>query len=406
MSKLAIQGGTPIRTKPFPSWPQWDERERTNLLRTLETGKWYRYTGDTVERFEKAFAAACGAKHALAVTSGTKALEGAVYALELEPGAEVIVPSYTFVSTATCVINSGYQVVFADVDPQTLNVTAETLEAVRTPKTKAVIPVHFGGLPCDMDAIMAWAKEHQIAVIEDACHAHGGFWDGRALGAIGDLGAFSFQNSKNMTAGEGGIVLTDDETYLGRLFARHSYGQQPGREWYDHFTVSTNLRMTEWAGAILLAQLERLAEQSSKRLENARLLDDAIAGLPGLQVVGSKDPRAAQRAYHLYIYRAVDLPEGVTKAQVMKAMQAEGIPTAAGYPRPLYKQPLFDKVRPAQHQGASFNELALNHVEKVCDEVFWHSQAMLLAERDDVLDIARALEKVFSSIDELRALSA
>lgn len=406
MSKLAINGGTPIRTKPFPSWPQWDERERTNLLTTLESGKWFRYVGDMVERFERAFADACGAKHALAVTSGTKALEGAVYALELDPDAEIIVPSYTFVSTATCVINSGAQVVFADVDPRTYNVTVDTLEAVRTPKTRAIIPVHFGGCPCDMDAIMAWAKQHDIAVIEDACHAHGGFWNDKALGAIGDLGAFSFQNSKNMTAGEGGIVLTDNETYLGRLFARHSYGQQPGREWYDHFTVSTNLRMTEWAGAILLAQLERLEEQSAKRLANAQILDETIANLPGLEVVGSDDPRAKRRAYHIYIYRAVSLAEGVTRNQVIKALQAEGIPTAGGYPRPLYAQPLFDKVRPAQHQGASFDDLSQPNVETVCAEAIWHPQAMLLGDEEDTRDIARALEKVLGSIDELRALSA
>lgn len=406
MAKLAIHGGSPVRTKPFPSWPQWDETERRNILEVLETGKWFRYHGNMVEQFEKRFAELCGAKHALAVTSGTKALEGSLAALELEPTAEVIVPSYTFVSTATCVINSNAQVVFADIEPETLNVTVETLEAVRTPNTRAVIPVHFGGCPCDMDAIMAWAKEHHIAVIEDACHAHGGYWDGKALGAIGDLGAFSFQNSKNMTAGEGGIVLTDSDTYASRLFARHSYGQRQGSAWYDHFTVSTNLRMTEWAGAILLGQLDRLEEQSNRRLENARILDKAVAGLPGLEVVGTKDPRADRRAYHLYIYRYTGSVEGVTKQQVVKALQAEGIPAAGGYPRPLHHQPLFEKVRPAAHQGARFSELNFSEVGRVCDEVIWHTQAMLLGSKEDTLDIVNGLEKVLSSLDELARVPA
>lgn len=401
--KLAVCGGTPVRQKPFPNWPQWDKTEERNLLEVLHSGKWFRYQGTKVAEFEEAFARFCGVKHALAVTSGTKALEACVNCLELPPDSEVIVPAYTFVSTATCVINNHLTVVFADVDPATLNVTVDALEAVRTERTRAVIVVHFAGLPCEMDEITAWADEHGIAVIEDACHAHGGKWDGRYLGSIGRLGAFSFQASKNMTAGEGGVILTDSDELIGRLWARSSYGQRKGQAWYAHYVVSSNLRMTEWAGAILLAQLTRLERQTRTRLENAWLLDEALKEIPGVAAVGLSDPRAAERAYHLYPLRYLRTMPGVNREQIAQALVAEGIPATVGYPRPLYAQPLFSAVKPAEHQGDGFADLRLSGAEQACEEVIWLPQNTLLGDREDTMDIIRAVEKVMMALEELRS---
>jgi len=402
--KLAIHGGEAVRTDPFPSWPQWDDREEKNLLQVLHSGRWFRYQGDMVARFEKRFAEVCGARYGLAVTSGTKALEACVSCLDLPPGSEIIVPSYTFVSTATCVVNNNYQVVFADIDLETLNVTIQTLEAVWSPRTSAIIPVHFAGCPCDMDAIMKWARERGLKVIEDACHAHGGFWDKRPLGSIGDVGAFSFQASKNMTAGEGGIVLANSKEYMAKLYAKHSYGQRPGHPWYDHHVVSSNLRMTEWAGAVLLGQLERLGEQSQIRLENAGILDDAVEGIDGLKVVGTNDARASRRAYHLYAFRYLETIEGVTREHIARALQAEGIPASVGYPIPLNKQPLFDSLRPAEQQGSSFAELDMPGAAAACRQVLWLPQNVLLGSAEDTRDIARAMEKVMGAVDELREI--
>jgi len=399
-STLALLGGEPVRSKPFPPWPTHDEREERLLLDTLHSGNWFRYKGNKVKQFEEAFAARHDAKYGLAMSSGTTSLEAIFCALGLEPGDEVLVPSYTFVATATSVIISGATPRFVDVCPQTLNIDLKHAEECVSPRTRAVVVVHFAGLPCNMDEVMAFAERHSLYVVEDAAHAHGARWNGKGVGSHGHMGAFSFQASKNMTAGEGGIVLTDDEQLLSRAFSRHTYGQRPGHPWYSHHVVSTNLRMTEWQGAILLAQLERLDEQMRIRRQNALLLDEAIANIPALTPVKSDDPRAADRAYHLYAFRYAPGVEGLSRERFVQALQAEGIPCSIGYPVPLYKQPLFQHV---QHPPdlPSYNELELPQVTQLCNEVIWLTQNLLLGDAEDTRDIIRAIEKVLANADEL-----
>jgi len=303
------------------------------------------------------------------------------------------------------VIHAGATPVYADIRLDDLNIDLKSVESLITPRTKGIIVVHFGGCPCDMDAVLALAEERGLWVVEDAAHAHGGKWAGKGLGSIGNAAGFSFQNSKNITAGEGGLFMTNDEALMNRAFSFHSYGQRTGYPWYSHHIVSRNLRMTEWQGAILLAQLERLEEQTKLRLANARRLDAAIAATPGLEVVGSSDPRAAERAYHLYQFRYASGFPGVTRAQFLKALSAEGVPCSAGYPVPLYKQPFMEEVKPPQGQGA-YRDLNLPNAEAACRENIWLPHSLLLGTERDTQDIIDAIQKLAENVDELRSVAA
>lgn len=399
---LALLGGAPVRTQPFPAWPVHDAREESLLLDTLRTGKWWRYAGDKVKQFEEAFAKRHDSCYGLAMSSGTTSLEASFCALDLKPGDEILVPSYTFAATATSIVLIGATPRFVDVCPKTLNIDLTHAETCITPRTRAIAPVHFGGLPCNMDAVKSFAQAHNLYIVEDAAHAHGARWDGQGIGSHGHIAAFSFQASKNITSGEGGIVLTSDEKLLSRAFSRHTYGQRPGQPWYSHHVVSTNLRMTEWQGAILLAQFERLEEQNRRRLENAKLLDQAIDAFPGLLPIKSDDPRAADRAYHLYTFRYAPGVDGLTREHFVQALQAEGIPCSTGYPVPLYAQPLFQHVKQPDGQPP-YNELKLPNVTQLCQEVIWFRQNLLLGEAEDTNDIIRAIEKVLTNADGLVA---
>lgn len=401
VNKLALLGGTPIRTQQFPQWPVHDKREEELLLDALRTGKWWRYAGDKVAQFEKFFAQRHDAKFALAVTNGTAALEASMCAIDLQPGDEVLVPSYTFVATATAVILHGGIPRFVDVEPETLNIDLKHAEQCVTSKTKAIIPVHFGGLSCDMDAMMAFAERHNLYVVEDAAQAHGARWNGKGVGSYGHISGFSFQASKNVTAGEGGLILTDDEQLLSRAYSRHTFGRRPGQPWYTHYVVSTNLRMTEWQGAILLAQLERMDELNKLRTRNALMLNEAIAAIPGLSPIRSLDPRASERAYHLYIFRVHPEEAGISRDRFIEALEAEGIPCETGYPFPLYEQPLFQNV-PGPDDQPPYPELILPQVTQLCNEVVWIRQNMLLGTEEDTKDIIRGIEKVMSNVADLK----
>src|SRR5918993_629709 len=237
---LALLGGTPVRTKPFPTWPIYGKEEEQALLRTLHSGRWGKVDGSEVKTFERRFADAHAAKHGIAVVNGTVSLRIALLAAGIEPGDEVIIPPYTFFATASAVVEANATPIFADIDRATFNIDPAAIEASVTRRTRAIICVHLGGLPCDMDAIMAVAQRHGLVVIEDAAHAHGSAYKGRPVGAIGHLGSFSFQSSKNMTSGEGGIVVTNDDALADRCRMIHNCGRPVGGAWYEHHVISAN----------------------------------------------------------------------------------------------------------------------------------------------------------------------
>ena len=424
MSRLAIFGGTPQRTKPFPSWPVFDENEEQALLEILRSGNWWRYShGEAVEalaggrsgapvqsrssvaEFQGAFARFQGARYGIACANGTAALEVALKGLGVGPGDEVIVPPYTFIATASAVLMVNAIPIFADIEYDTFNIAPQRVEEAVTPRTKAIIPVHFAGQAADMDSLLNIAKRCNLLVVEDAAHAHGATWDGKGLGSIGHAGTFSFQASKNMTAGEGGLITTNDRD-LAEVCESYIWGgRKIGRPWYEHHRLSWNYRMTEFQGAILLQQLKRLQAQNRKRRDNARYLDERLSKLPGIYPLRVPE-YVSGHSHHLYIFRFRAEEFGVSRQDFIAALEAEGICCLAGYAHPLYKNPMFLRqdfyprgcpLSCAHYDRtidyAAFEALCPN-AERACQEAVWLEHRQLLAEREDMDDIVQAIEKI------------
>ncbi|MEM3398968.1 MAG: DegT/DnrJ/EryC1/StrS family aminotransferase [Nitrososphaerota archaeon] len=376
-----ILGGEPVRKKPFPSWPIFDEKERELLLKVLESGRWG-VGGKLQEEFENKFAEFQDAKYALLCSSGTTALKIALKAMGISPGDEVIVPSYTFIGTATAVLDLNANIVYADICPETYTIDVENLKNKITEKTKVVIPVHFAGRPADMDAVKEFAEQHNLMVLEDAAQAHGAEWRNRRVGALGDAGAFSFQSSKNITAGEGGAVTTDDDEIASIAWSLRNVGRPRGGPWYEHRLFGWNYRITEWQAAILLAQLERAPKLMEKRDSSARYLDKLLGEVDGVEPLKS-DPRITRHAYHLYVFRYDPSQfNGLDKELFIQSLREEGIPCNSGY-RPLYSYTFLPKSKP------------LPNTEKAAYiEAVWIPQPVLLAEKEDLEDVIIAIKKI------------
>jgi dTDP-4-amino-4,6-dideoxygalactose transaminase len=399
--KLAIHGGKPVRSRPFPEWPIFGDVEEQYLLRALRSGKWGRLAGDEVARFEKSFADYHQAKHAVGVVNGTVGLRLALIAAGIGKGDEVIVTPYTFLATASAVVEANATPVFADLDLETFNIDPAAVESLVTPRTKAIIPVHLGGQAVDMDALLAIARRHKLALIEDAAHAHGAEYKGRRVGAIGQMGMFSFQSSKNLCSGEGGIVLTNDDTLAERLWSIHNCGRRVGRAWYEHFTIGGNYRLSEFQGAVLNAQWTRFDEQTTTRDSNGRYLAERIARIPGLYPQ-RRGPEHTRNSYHLFCFRLVADEFGMSRDALIAALNAEGIPSLAGYIIPLYRQGLFANLAFGPYQGfrrahpeLDYGRTSCPNCEAICyEQGVWFEQRMLLGTRADIDDIVAALEKI------------
>ncbi|MEM2960135.1 MAG: DegT/DnrJ/EryC1/StrS family aminotransferase, partial [Candidatus Bathyarchaeia archaeon] len=350
------------------------------------------------------------AKYGVAVTSGTTALEISLRALGIGCGDEVIVSPFTFMATAIAVLYVNAIPIFADIEPETYNIDPKSVESMISDRTKAILPVHIGGRPADMDALLAIARKNNLYIIEDACQAWGSEWRGRRVGAIGDMGAFSFQSSKNITSGEGGIIVTNREEFYVKAWSLHNCGRLPQGAWYEHHLPGANYRMTEFQAAILLVQMERFDEHTTKRIENARYLNDKLSRIDGVKPL-REDDRVTRNAYHLYIFR-VD-PEafgGVSKAVIARALQAEGIPVSVGYSRPLYKEPYLEYFRKCPlscsyyAKQVEYSSVRLPVAERACyHEGLWLPQYVLLGSREDMDDVVCAFEKVRDNIEELKS---
>lgn len=393
MSRLAIHGGTAVNSDPWPHWPQWSEQEREALGAVLDAGEWGGFDA-AVGEFERAFAARLDAEHCIAATNGTMTLEAALRALDVGPGDEVIVPPYTFIATANAPRLVGAMPVFVDIDINTFNLDVDAVAAAITPRTKAIIPVHFAGLPVDLDRLLPLAAQHGIAVVEDAAHAHGSTWHGRPVGALAQIGSFSFQASKNLTAGEGGALVTNDAGLYDRLWSYVNQGRTPGGAWYEHGNLGNNLRITGWQAAILAVQLTRLDAQLQQRMANARRLIAFLDEVDGLMPL-AWDERAENHAFHLFImrYDAAGFA-GLPREQFVAALKAEGVPCSTGYPMPLYAQP------PLQEPFARLTPCPAT--EEACREAIWLTQNMLLAAPDMIDRIAEAILKIRAHSAELR----
>jgi dTDP-4-amino-4,6-dideoxygalactose transaminase len=337
---LALHGGPPVRTRPFPAWPIFGEAEEARLLRTLRSGQWGRLQGPEVAEFEDRFAALHGCRHGIAVVNGTVSLRVALLAAGIRADDEVVVPPYTFVATASAVVEANAVPVFADIDLNTFNIDPAAIEAAITKRTRAIIPVHFAGQPADMAAIVDIARRHNLIVIEDAAHAHGASYRDRPAGSLGHLASFSFQSSKNLTSGEGGIVTTNDDALAEACRSIQNCGRVPDGVWYEHHVIGGNYRLGEFQGAILNCQLDRLEEQSRTRDRNGRQLASRLGSLPGLhpQV---RPADTTRHSYHLFMLRIDAAKFGAPRDAVLRALEAEGIPCSAGYGFSLPAQPLF-----------------------------------------------------------------
>lgn len=427
MEKLAIKGGEPLRTTPFPSWPVHDEAEVEAVTEVVRSGKWFRFayatgvelnepTSGPMSRaveFAHKFAAYHGAKYGVCTANGTGSLEMLFKAIGICPGDEVIVPAYTYVASATAVLAAQGVPVFVDVEPDTYLMDMDCVEAAITERTRAIEPVHFGGQPVDMDRLLAIAKKHHLKIIEDAAHAHGSEWRGQKVGAMGTAGSFSFQLAKNMTAGEGGIVITNDfdvaelcESYLWS-------GRKKGRPWYEFHRLGWNYRITEFQAAILLVQLTRLDEQNARRMDNARYLSELLSEIDGLKPP-RWDERANKNSWHIYMIRYDPAHfDGVPRARFLEALNAEGIPCFTGYTFPLYANPMFVNKEFLGH-GAPVSPIYQDIdfttyrdkcpvTERACyQESVWLEHRLLLGTHKDMDDIAAGFRKVKEHLAELR----
>jgi dTDP-4-amino-4,6-dideoxygalactose transaminase len=400
MEKLALLGGPKAKIKPFPAWPQYDDGERAALAQVLESRVWWRTPGTQTAAFEREFAAFHGAGYGIAVTNGTHALEVTLEALGIGRGDEVIVPDYTFVATAGAVLFCGAVPVLADVRPDTFCLDPVDAERRITPRTKAIIAVHMGGHPAELDRLAAIARRHSVSLIEDCAHAHSSRWGGRCVGTYGVAGTFSFQASKLMTAGEGGIVITSDPDFERRARSVHDCGRLPGKWFYDHFSYGSNYRLSEWQGAILRVQLSRLKEQTERRHRNARLLDSLLGGIGGVTPQALL-PECDHNGHYAYIYHW-DAREfgGISRARYLEAITAEGIPEQASYPA-LHGLDLFRDGAYASRIGAEavprMSEIVSGRypqADRADRETVWIPQAALLGDEEDMREIAAAIKKV------------
>lgn len=405
-AKLAWFGGPKLRQRPFPAWPVFGKPEEQRLLRALRSGKWGKLQGDEVAEFERRFAAMHGCRHAIAVVNGTVSLRIALMAAGLKAGDEVIVPPYTFLATATAVVEANLIPVFADIELKTFNLDPRAVAAAITRRTRAIIPVHFAGQPANMTRIMALARKHKLIVIEDAAHAHGARYQKQPAGSIGQLGSFSFQSSKNLTAGEGGIITTNDDQLAEACRSIHNCGRLPGGVWYEHHVMSANYRLGEFQGAVLNAQLSRLEAQTNTRDRNGQYLAAKLRQIPGLYPQ-QRTAATTRHSYHLFLLRIDAAAFGAPRAAILKALAAEGIPVSGGYPLPLYRQPLFRNKAfgpylPEARQRLNFGKVHCPNCETICGEQgAWLEQNLFLGTRADMDDIARAFAKVYEHRREL-----
>ena len=396
---------SPVRTSPYPSWPQYGPEELAGLTDVLESGIWSDANGPAVQAVEAAYAEFVQAEHAVAVTNGTVAIVLALRALGIGAGDEVIVPPYTFLATATAVLEVNALPVFVDIDPDTWCIDPDAVEAAITERTRAIIPVHLGGHPADLDRLQDIATRHGLSVIEDCAHAHGSIWKDRRVGSIGDLGTWSFQASKNLNCGEGGMVTTKNAELAETIESLRNCGRKKGGLWYAHYIMSGNFRLTEWQSTVLHCQLNRYPDQLALRDSNGKYLDSQLSQIEGIAPL-KRDSRTTVHAYHLYQFRYdAEAFGGLEKSEFITRVRAEGIPVTAGYPLPLYKQPLFFEHQfdtkaigyDPSYRPTQFETLNLPVCESACANGVWIPQTVLLENQAGMNDIVEAIHKVQSA---------
>jgi dTDP-4-amino-4,6-dideoxygalactose transaminase len=343
----------------FSPWPSFTDEEADAVRDVIVSNRVNYWTGQECRRFEQEFAAWAGSQYAVAVGNGTLALDVALKALGVGPGDEVIVTSRTFLASVSCIVNAGAVPVFADVDRNSQNLTAETIRKVLGPRSRAIICVHLAGWPCDMDPIMDLAAQHDLYVIEDCAQAHGATYKGRAVGSIGHIGAWSFCQDKIMTTGgEGGMATTQDRELWAAMWSYKDHGKSweavyerehpPGFRWL-HESFGTNWRMMETQAAIGRIQLRRMPDWHSQRLANAERIWRTARELSGLRVPAVPD-HSTHAAYKCYVFvEPSRLADGWNRDRILQEISARGVPCYSGSCSEVYLEKAFDGTgwRPA-----------------------------------------------------------
>ncbi|MEU7852614.1 DegT/DnrJ/EryC1/StrS family aminotransferase [Nonomuraea sp. NPDC049141] len=436
---LALHGGTPVRSAPWPAWPPpLDAAQRALVTEVLESGRWgATQGGSAVTDLVAAFAGRSGVPYGVAVGNATLGLFAALRGLGVGRGDEVIVPAYTFVASATAVLLTGATPVIADVNPVDLHLSPEAVEAALTGRTAAIMPVHLAGSPADMDPLNALAARHGLVVVEDAAQAHGATYKGRPVGGLGDAGVYSFQASKAMTAGEGGLIVCRDEATYEAIWSVCNLGRKRGGQWYGHPTIGWNLRLTEIQAALLLPWLDRLDAEIDHRESFCTAAEHALTAEPwiapsrepagvgpagagdwagmrsapdcesaGVQSACGGGPSGARLPYGAELpVSVVPQPPGTTRDSrhllmlrlhvpvdrefLLAAMAAEGVPLDAGYP-PL------GTFEALAREGARVEQCPA--AEAAAQEVVWVRQSMLMDDPRNAVHLAEALAKVLAAM--------
>ena len=360
-----------------PKWPIADGRELELLGEVLASDRWGGYH-PFVGQLERTYSQFSQCRHGLAAVNGTVTLEMALEALGIGPGDEVIVPAISFVSTATAVSRVGATPVFVDIEGDTFNIDPERVLAALSPQVKAVMAVHFGGPMANMTRLAELARDHDLYLLEDAAHAAGSEWNGRRAGSIGIAGSFSFQNSKVMTAGEGGMLTTNDDEIAARARSILDQGRKPDEGWFFHYALGTNYRMTAFQAAVLIAQLERLPMQNALRARNAETVRRGLADLPFLRLQHVPEDACVHTNYLL-------LGRILNRDRFHREVTARSVPCTPFYPHPLYGNPLY------QRGGCRVEPCPV--AEQCIRDAFWLPHRVLLGSEQDTADLIAILRE-------------
>ena len=415
MGKLAITGGKALRKKPLTQWPIATKAEAAALKDVLENTRWggQPFPGKHAEAFAAKFAQLHTAKYGQCVNTGTVAIQAALKAIGIKPGDEVIVPAYTWEGTVGPVLLVNAIPVFVDVDPDTYCLDAKLIEKAITPKTKAILPVHLGMRFADMDEILRIASKHNLKVVEDCAHAHGGMWKGKGAGSMGDLGTFSFQTSKLITSGEGGAVITNNLEYMELVQSYINAGRASLTDKYKKRIIGFNYRLGEFQAAVLGAQLKRLQREGVIRHKNMKRLESRLQKTEGINLL-KPDPRITRLAPYGYVFKYIaQKVKDIPRAAFVAALQLEGVHCDGLFYEPVYKSSLFP-VDPTDFPALSWGRekpLDLRSMyscpesEKAAyHEAVWFPHQHFLGTTKDVDDITDAIHKVLENIEELRGL--
>lgn len=409
--KLAIKGGSPVHQSEWPVWPVWNTSAEKGIAEMLRTGRWWRGNGEHITDFEKKYAELIGVKRCLATNSGTSALLVALQALGVDAGDEVLVSPYTFIASYNVIFMHKALPVFVDSDPDTFLMDPGKIEARITDRTTAILPVHIYGLPADMDAINAAARKRNLKVVEDACQAWFAEYKGKKVGTFGDAGCFSFQNSKNLPAGEGGAIVSDNEKLMDLCHTMHNCGRPYGSvEKTSSYPVNGgNNRMQQIQALILMSQMDRIKKDAEIREANAAYLDKELNKIPGI-VTYKLVSGATKSAYHLYPLRYIkEKFDNIPKESFIRALRAEGIPVNSGY-GPQNKEGLIEKVLNSRGYRRLFSETRLKQWrdenilpgnDLLCEQALTFTQNILLGSRADMEDIVKGVAKVYSNRDQI-----